>query len=118
MLAHEALDVCPNMMFVHVSTIIDKDGRDIVIDSSICNVTKIQNAEQDPIKWKVETRDQNFQKVNLQLYRIESKKIFSIIHRYSETIEKAGTDEAFLDVTREVEYAFQNNMIDFKKEYK
>jgi DNA polymerase eta len=57
MLAHEALDVCPNMMFVHVSTIIDKDGRDIVLDSSICNVTKIHNNEKDSIKWKVETRD-------------------------------------------------------------
>ena len=51
------------------------------------------------------------------LYRVESKKIFQIIHRYSELIEKAGTDEAFLDVTREVEYEFQKNAINFKKEY-
>ena len=42
MLAHEALEVCPNMMFVHVSTIIDKNGIDVILDSSICKVTKIQ----------------------------------------------------------------------------
>jgi hypothetical protein len=41
MLAHEALEVCPNMMFVHVSTIIDRNGRDVVLDSSICKVTKL-----------------------------------------------------------------------------
>ena len=42
MLTHEALEVCPNMMFVHVSTIIDRDGMDLVLDSSICKVTKMQ----------------------------------------------------------------------------
>ena len=41
MLAHEALEVCPNMMFVHVSTIIDRNGMDVVLDSSICKVTKL-----------------------------------------------------------------------------
>jgi hypothetical protein len=41
MLTHEALEVCPNMMFVHVSTIIDRNGMDIVLDSSICKVTKM-----------------------------------------------------------------------------
>ena len=60
--------------------------------------------------WRIERRDKNTQKVSLLAYREESKKIFEIIRRYSELVEKAGTDEAFLDITREVEWRFQNNL--------
>jgi nucleotidyltransferase/DNA polymerase involved in DNA repair len=49
--------------------------------------------------FKVYSREKNDQKVSLLFYREESKKIFDIIHRYSSTVEKAGCDEAFLNVT-------------------
>ena len=59
--------------------------------------------------WFVESRDKENQKVSLLFYREESKKIFSIIHRYAKLVEKAGCDEAFLDVTEEVESLYTLN---------
>ena len=66
------------------------------------------NQETGKPMWSVETRDQNHQKVSLHSYREESRKIFQIINRYSRNIEKAGTDEAFLDVTCEVNAKYDN----------
>ena len=40
MLCTEALNACENMMFVHVGTLIDKNGKDHVIESSIMKVKK------------------------------------------------------------------------------
>jgi nucleotidyltransferase/DNA polymerase involved in DNA repair len=40
--------------------------------------------------------------VSLALYREESKKIFEILRRFSPLVEKASCDEAFIDVTNEV----------------
>ena len=48
-------------------------------------------------------RDKETQKVSLALFREESKKIFEILRRYSGLVEKASCDEAFVDVTKEVE---------------
>ena len=45
--------------------------------------------------------------MSLQLYREESKKIFEIINRYSKCVEKAGCDEAFLDVGDQVEFRYK-----------
>ena len=59
-------------------------------------------------KWWIETRDPNQQKVCLRLYREESKKIFQIIERFAKCVEKAGCDEAFLDVTEEVNKQNEN----------
>jgi len=52
--------------------------------------------------------------VSLSLYRETSKLIFNIIHRFCKSIEKGGTDEAFLDVTQEVDFRLKNDPdIDF-----
>ena len=116
MLTTEALNVCPNMMFAHVSTLIDKNGKDQIIGSSIMKVRKKESKDGDKPVWDVETRDQNFQKVSLHLYREESRKIFKIINRYSKNIEKAGTDEAFLDVTAEVSERYNSGEeVDYKE---
>lgn len=57
--------------------------------------------------------------MSLSLYREESKKIFSILNRYSTVIEKGGTDEAFLDVTAKVNERFKSNRppIDYAKNH-
>ncbi len=47
-------------------------------------------------------RDKEKQKVSLALYREESKKIFEILRRFSDQVEKASCDEAFIDVTNQI----------------
>ena len=42
MTVYEALTVCPNIMFAHVSTLIDKDGKDHIIESTIMKVKKLR----------------------------------------------------------------------------
>jgi hypothetical protein len=42
MTAYEALEKCPNMKFVHVSTLVDEKGEERMIESSIVKVTKIR----------------------------------------------------------------------------
>ncbi len=44
--------------------------------------------------------------MSLKLYRHESKKIFRILQRFSDNVEKASCDEAFLDVTQQVNIRF------------
>ena len=75
-----------------------------IVPSSICKVTEIcSNSALPPQKrFKVESRDKEVQKVSLALYRVESKRIFAILQRYSELVEKASCDEAFIDVTKAV----------------
>lgn len=43
MLAFEALEACSNIKFAHVATLVDKDGKDQLIDSSLMRVTRIRN---------------------------------------------------------------------------
>ena len=40
--------------------------------------------------------------MSLALYREESKKIFEILRRFSDQVEKASCDEAFIDITNHV----------------
>ena len=47
-------------------------------------------------------RDKVKEKVCLQNYRDESKKIIAILRRYADVVEKASCDEAYLDVTKKV----------------
>jgi nucleotidyltransferase/DNA polymerase involved in DNA repair len=47
--------------------------------------------------------------VSLALFRNESKKIFEILNRYSSCVEKASCDEAFIDVTAEVNQRYQSD---------
>ena len=58
---------------------------------------------------RVETRDKESMKVSLALYREESKKIFALLRRYSEIVEKASCDEAFIDVTEVVNNTYIKN---------
>ena len=114
MLSHEALVVCPEMKFAHVSTLcLDKNGNELMIPSAIVPVQKLsaaKSADGEALpQWKVHTRDQNSQKVSLIFYREESKKIFKIINWYSSCVEKAGCDEAFLNVTDQVNFRFQHD---------
>ena len=120
MTAYEALDKCPEMMFVHVSTLVDEKGEERMIESSVVKVTKIR--EPDGVItaqkiYRVEKRDKDEQKVSLLFYREESKKIFQIIDRYANVIEKAGCDEAFLNVTQQVNFRYnlEGSKIDYKK---
>jgi nucleotidyltransferase/DNA polymerase involved in DNA repair len=53
-------------------------------------------------RFRVEFRDKEKQKVSLALYREESKKIFEILRRFSDQVEKASCDEAFIDITNHV----------------
>jgi len=47
--------------------------------------------------------------VSLKLYRIESRKILKICQRFSDQVEKASCDEAFLDVTAQVKMTYRIN---------
>jgi nucleotidyltransferase/DNA polymerase involved in DNA repair len=52
-------------------------------------------------------RDKQSQKVSLELYRSESNKIMKVIQEFSDQVEKASCDEAFIDITDEVEKLYQ-----------
>ena len=60
----------------------------------------------------METRDKNSQKISLRLYRQESEKILKIISKFSDQVEKASIDEAYIDVTSQVEeiYAMRDKL--------
>jgi nucleotidyltransferase/DNA polymerase involved in DNA repair len=47
-------------------------------------------------------RQRENQKVSLKLYREESRKIQKVLQRFSENVEKASCDEAYIDVTQQV----------------
>jgi hypothetical protein len=74
------------------------------IPSSICK-TKMVSADEtlEPYRrWWVEMRQKENQKVSLKLYRRESRKIQKILQRFSDQVEKASCDEAYIDVTAQV----------------
>ena len=88
---------------------LESGGR--LIESSILKTRCLSNDEfLEPHKrfW-VEMRPKQRQKVSLKLYRTESKKIFRILQRFCDQVEKASCDEAFLDVTSRV-WARQEQM--------
>lgn len=152
MTCYEALELRPDMVFVHVATIVsrtmesksakavspvkspspskedeedhfdydayvscaptsvstcstvDSEG---IIPSSVCKVTEL-----GPNRFKVESRDKEVQKVSLALYREESKKIFAILMRFSDMVEKASCDEAYIEVTKQVQASDQKDGIE------
>lgn len=113
MTASEALGLCSDLKLVHVATIEDQDGKETYLESNI-----VKTERKKEMKYKVYTRDQNTHKVSLKLYRDESKKIFNIIHRYCKITEKAGTDEAFLNITDEVNFRMEHDKdIDYLKNH-
>ena len=81
-----------------------EDGHRL-IESSICRTKCLSMDETlEPFRrfW-VEMRPKQSQKVSLKLYRTESKKIIEVLQRFSDQVEKASCDEAYLDVTTQVQ---------------
>eukprot|EP00347_Sterkiella_histriomuscorum_P022605 403337853 len=162
----EALEVCPDITFVHVATMIenpnhqksvlDKKQNQEAVDKQISkieetkcgtnqnqstecsddqivdlmdlllndepeqtietlipsSVLKVQCLNKDSSipavrRFRIEQRDKESQKVSLAKYREESKKIFGIVQRYSQLVEKASCDEAYVDVTNQVNLKYQ-----------
>ncbi|ORX92385.1 DNA/RNA polymerase [Basidiobolus meristosporus CBS 931.73] len=75
----DALKLCPELQLVHVATYTEKSSFDYHV-----------NPERDT------------HKVSLEPYRRASSQIFEIFRRYSKTVQKASVDEAYIDVTEEV----------------
>ena len=85
-----------------------EDGHRL-IESSICKtkmISKDENLEPYRRFW-VEMRQKQSQKVSLKLYRTESKKILKVLQRFSDQVEKASCDEAYLDVTTQVKLKYR-----------
>ena len=75
-----------------------------MIESSICRTKVLSKDEKlEPYRrfW-VEMRQKEHQKVSLKLYRQESRKILKVLERFSDQVEKASCDEAYIDVTAQV----------------
>ena len=81
----------------------------ITIPSSVVKITVLSDDKSLPAqrRFKVEQRDKETQKVSLAPYREESKKIFEIIQTFAKIVEKASCDEAFIDVTEEVNQMYE-----------
>ncbi|KAI9349347.1 hypothetical protein BD770DRAFT_446117 [Pilaira anomala] len=56
--------------------------------------------------------DRRTHKVSLDPYRNASREIFKIFHQYCDTIQKIGTDEGFMDVTKIVNERLISRYID------
>ena len=94
-----------------------------MIDSELMDVHRIRQQNsygslRSVSMFKVQSRDPDNHKVDLGLYRRESKKIFEILKRYSNVIEKGGTDEAFIQVNQQVDFhlKLKGDSIDYAKD--
>lgn len=76
----EAKKLCPDIKFLHVATY----------------------GPQDTEAHYHENPDRRTHKVCLDPYRNASREIFKIFNQYCDTIQKIGTDEGFMDVTKAV----------------
>ena len=56
--------------------------------------------------------DRNTHKVSLDPYRVASQNIFKIFHKHCGTVQKIGSDEAFMDVTSIVNEQLKEQYID------
>ena len=59
-----ALNLCPNLKFVHVSTIIDENGKSELVESSICRYVKVLKKDETVIKQLDEDAENDY------LYRV------------------------------------------------
>jgi DNA polymerase eta len=85
----EARKLCPNIRLLHVATLAANDT--------------------EPHYYPNPSR--NTHKVSLEAYRNASKAIFKIFHSYCDKIQKVGTDEGFLDVTKTVNQRLMDRYI-------
>lgn len=76
----EARKICPDIRLLHVATLAANDT--------------------EPHYYTNPGR--NTHKVSLDAYRNASKAIFKIFNKYCDTIQKIGTDEGFMDVTKTI----------------
>ena len=87
MLVEEVKKLCPHVFVSHGDTF------------------KAGEAFPDPYNTNIIDKffdhNQNKEKVTLEYYRCEADRIFNILENYSNIVEKASFDEAFLDVTAE-----------------
>lgn len=98
----ECLQSCPSMVFVHVPTYsITKPG-------SLSRYEAKGSTPMEPVPLCPSVSEH---KASLSPYRKASLLIFSVFGRFADVLEKAGLDEAFMDVTRAV-----NRMIEDKYE--
>ncbi|KAI8993618.1 hypothetical protein BDB01DRAFT_715812, partial [Pilobolus umbonatus] len=73
----QALEICPDIKFFHVATYGPNDTEPKYYDNP----------------------DRQTHKVSLEAYRLASKKIFRIFHKYCSKVQKLGLDEAYMDIT-------------------
>lgn len=66
--------------------------------------------------YRIEAREKKNSKVTLVRYREATKTIFEVFKRFSTVVEKASCDEGFLDITREVQWIYENKLIDYSKQ--
>lgn len=92
----EALRKCPELQLVHVETI----GGD---------PAALGTAESLGPGGKA--------KASLERYRQASAKVLNIFRRYSKLCERASIDEAYLDVSEQVEEMLQKDSIDWEAEF-
>lgn len=90
----ECLKICPTMVFVHVPTYsLTSPGQ--------INRYEAQGAtEKQPVP---PGADRAIHKASLSSYRNASLEIFRIFESFADSLEKAGLDEAFLDVTKTID---------------
>ncbi|KAI8808330.1 hypothetical protein BJ742DRAFT_853689 [Cladochytrium replicatum] len=85
--AEEAKKICPEVRLVHVATFVEGEM-----------VPRYREGEEGSLKVSQRTH-----KVSLESYRNASKEIFGVFKTFSNLdVERAGIDEAYLDVTEEV----------------
>lgn len=80
--AKECVDLCPNVVLVHVPTM--KEG------------------DFTPVHRQLSAKDKHTHKVSLQPYQDASLKIMKIIESHFPDFQKASVDEAYIDVTLKV----------------
>jgi len=90
----EALKAYPDVVVSHADTF--KPGE------------SISNPYNTDLGEKFKKHDRRTEKVSLEHYRAEAERIFSILEKYSDIVEKASFDEAFLDVTGSVIERYEN----------
>lgn len=127
MTVYDALNICPDLILIHISTfeVADKGSKQLGLEwdeeagihyklfpSSICRTKMVAEDPQLPAhkRFWCEMRPKDRQKVSLKLYREESAKILEILKRFSDQVEKASCDEAYIDVSEQIALKYMNTL--------
>ena len=107
--AAEARRLCPTIALVHVETIGDEEDVDREDESDVggggggTGDPTVEDETADAAPAVAAAPDRSSRKVSLQRYRRASWKIMSTLADECATVERASIDEAYLDVTAEVD---------------